>query len=603
MRALAVSEKEQGLELTFALTREVRAGELLRLRAGGVVAMRALDAVRVLVDGEELDVVHRYSREEQKQRWNWYIANLPIVTVRVPRALAAGSTIELAARACPFAVRNRGGSPQGPLQASNPFAGLVWTYRLLAGTDVDAAPGGWEDVAKALDIQLAAGACDRVEAWLRSDGRLAIQHFDAFTNPVAPDAREATVGDRTVPLDDAVAATAIDLDGDAPLRVRVRDDRGREALSSPRPEALDGGPIFFGEFHWHCDFSGDGQRPMADALTSARDELCLDFAGPADHLGQGVSYGERSIHDQRAICEAFDAPGRFVTLPTFERSEREGHANVIADSWDILLEVAEGIARERASFPPDRYPVHELAALCPEGRALLVPHHMNMDSYAREGVMREDGRPYWCRFDWGPRPERKATRLVEIHQQRGCFEDETVDPNWRIDVGGLGSSVRTALARGYRVGFTGGTDNHSGWPARQGAEWCGLTGVAAPALTLKDVFAALHARRCYATTGARIAADMQCNGAPMGSVVMLAPGAPREFRIRIRGTAPLAAVQVIGCGAVLAELPVEGDRLELDTTWADERPGRPLRDCYYYVRARQEDGHCAWLSPVWIELG
>lgn len=34
----------------------------------------------------------------------------------------------------------------------------------------------------------------------------------------------------------------------------------------------------------------------------------------------------------------------------------------------------------------------------------------------------------------------------------------------------------------------------------------------------------------------------------------------------------------------------------------DERVGRPLRDVYYYVRDRREDGHCVWLSPFWVDL-
>jgi hypothetical protein len=88
----------------------------------------------------------------------------------------------------------------------------------------------------------------------------------------------------------------------------------------------------------------------------------------------------------------------------------------------------------------------------------------------------------------------------------------------------------------------------------------------------------------------------------MGSEVVQAPGEPRIFEILVRGTAPLACVQVVSCGAVLADLPVEPESPDLDVTWTDERPGRPLGDVYYYVRARQVDGHCIWLSPIWFDL-
>ena len=62
--------------------------------------------------------------------------------------------------------------------------------------------------------------------------------------------------------------------------------------------------------------------------------------------------------------------------------------------------------------------------------------------------------------------------------------------------------------------------------------------------------------------------------------------------MRIRGTAPLQCVQVIHCGHPLAELPVTADGPDLKTEWVDERPGRPLEDVSYYLRARQRDGEC-----------
>ena len=89
---------------------------------------------------------------------------------------------------------------------------------------------------------------------------------------------------------------------------------------------------------------------------------------------------------------------------------------------------------------------------------------------------------------------------------------------------------------------------------------------------------------------------------PPGRELWLDPGAERRFRIRIRGTAPLAAVQIIHCGYVLADLSLPPDSTDVDLDWADERPGRGLEGVDYYVRARQTDGHCVWLSPWWVDL-
>ncbi|MGC9468255.1 MAG: hypothetical protein ACP5HS_06675, partial [Anaerolineae bacterium] len=223
-----------------------------------------------------------------------------------------------------------------------------------------------------------------------------------------------------------------------------------------------------------------------------------------------------------------------------------------------------------------------------------------------EGVVRDDGRPFWCAMHWPLVTPllRQGLRLVEIVQNRGSFETEEADPVWHVRWGRFGGSVQTALLRGHRVGFIGGTDNHTGWPTRRSGEpgYGGLTAVQASNLDTQSLFEALYRRRCYATSGARIVADATLNGCPMGSELRLAPCAPRVFEIQVHGTAPLVAAQVVSMGAVLADLPVDADTWDFEATWQDDRPGRPLEDVSYYVRVRQADGHCAWLSPWWVDM-
>src|SRR5690606_21922359 len=96
---------------------------------------------------------------------------------------------------------------------------------------------------------------------------------------------------------------------------------------------------------------------------------------------------------------------------------------------------------------------------------------------------------------------------IEIASQWGRFE-------W---------FAKEALERGYRVGFTGGSDDHSarqGWSAPtlahhgvQGA----LTAFLAPDLSRESIWTTLKARRFYGTTGPRILIDLDVNGQPIGS--------------------------------------------------------------------------------------
>ena len=616
---------------SFRLQRPLSAGTLVRIRAGGTNLLSSVRVTAVRADGgAALQFAHRYERAEMERRWRWYIITMTMAVVRLPQDLPAGATLEVEAEYQERRMRGERATGRPPPQQSRDrYSGLSWWLQALAVADVDAERG--EPVAAPFEVRFVAGEPERLAAYLRHDGRLLVQHFDRAGNPAAASGEVvATAADgrrATAPVTEGAAATAVALPAPASAagagtgvgparrggRIEVRDSAGRSALSNAPPLTLDGTPIFFGEFHWHTDFSGDGQRPTADALRSARDELALDFAGPADHLSPSATYRSsgaagnvtRTVAEQAALCRPFEEPGRFCAVPAAELSRRYGHANIYAESWDLLLELTGRFAAELAPAwerQPDRYDLASLVRLCPPGRALVVPHHTNMDSFVREGVVREDGRPAWCAMHWPLPADRDVVRLVEMVQTRGCFEAEETDARWRIWDGGLGGSVRTALARGYRLGFVGGTDNHSGWPTRKGDGCSGLTAIQAPVLAWSELFRALHARRCYATTGARIVADVTLNGAPMGSELRLQPGAERRLRVRIRGTAPLECVQVIHCGHLLAELPVAADSPDLDAEWLDERPGRPLEDVNYYVRARQHDGECLWTSPFWVDL-
>lgn len=599
--------------LAFALDRDVPAGTLLRISGDGYPTMQAMRVreVRNAADGKPLTEVLRFTREGAWADWNKFVMAKIMIVVRAGEELPAGT--ELVAETV---WNHRGEFEKLPVPEFAPrFSDAFSTVSLgIVSAPLDT---GFEAVAGPVVIRYVSGPPDRVAAFLKPDGRVLVNHYDAEGNPSEAEPGTLTVRgpgiEQTAEAAPGLGATAFRLDCVIPdgARIEVVDAAGRRATSNARPVGLGGQPVYFGEIHWHTDFSCDGQRPMEDALRSARDGLGLDFAGPGDHIWNEGLYGEgRGPAEQAAICRKFDEPGRFVTIPGAEVSARQGHANIYTENFDLLIELASQFKDKLAEAWKDqsRYPWEALTGLCPTGRAMVVPHHSNADS--GRVVNPEDGRPFWGAIPWPVPPERRATRLIEIVQSRGSFETEEPSEEWGIEVGGFGSSARSALMKGYRVGFTGGTDNHNGWPARSHVPARlerrglrdGITGVLADRLDTETIFRALFERRCYATTGARIVADATLNGAPLGSELRMEPGKERRFHIRIHGTAPLAAVQVIHAGYVLADLTVEKDSPDFDAEWCDERPGRAPDDAYYYIRARQTDGHCVWLSPFWVDL-
>lgn len=594
MKTIELQVVQQNIpDLYFILTETIAAGSLLRLKANGVMMMRHLRVLSVVAGCTELHFVHGYLGEEMVKNWGWYIRTKSMAVVETgSEELPCGTPVAIRV-SFSEEIRRRKSEIDEPEPSFQNYSGLCWIMDigLTGGKDItDPGSLNFHPIAEPVALSFTHGPPKRIEAYLKSDGSLRATLFDAFGNPA---------GDRSGGIRIEQPETLW------PTRVSVKDPEGRHAVSTPRPMAPDGTPIYFGETHWHTDISGDGMRDLEAALKSARDELALDFAGPADHMNQFGAYRHRSPEIQAEICRSFDQPGRFCTLPGSELNRRSGHCNLYANSFDIFLSTVHRFREELApawNREPNRYSFDSLAKLCPEGKAVIVPHHSNVDSWVHGRVTGKDGRPGWSAIHFPIPADRKAVRLFEMVQTRGAFETEEVDPLWRIYSGGFGGSARTALMRGYRVGFISGSDNHCGWPTRNGAKYVGITAVQAQQLDTESIFDALYRRRCYSSSGARIVADATLNGYPMGSELRLNPGDTRLFRIRIYATATLDSVQLIHCGYVLADFPVEKDSLDFAIEWADERPGRPLEDAWYYVRARQIDGHCVWLSPFWVDL-
>jgi hypothetical protein len=425
----------------------------------------------------------------------------------------------------------------------------------------------------------ATGLEARLKAQPAADGVAAMTVFttDAVTNPVdtglAADRLAASATGGTV------VATGVCPSGADPVRVRVTDRRsGMSALSNPsRRPAAGRWPVYFGGMHWHTRFSGDGDRELAQALTYARDVVNLDVAAVTDHT---------PTHAWRETCivnEQFHEPGRFVTIPAWEWSTTTGHSNIYLRTPDVPA--APG------NRPPGRHPG---LADWPDD-AVVVPHHTNIRSTMR----RADGSHYWHPFDWSL-PNRRV-RLVEVVQGRGNFEADIEDADWGIVTGGLGASVQDALAMGYRMGFIGGTDNHSGFPTRDpklDGCYIGMAAFLAPALTREAIWQAMDARRTYATSGVPILCDWQVNGLDMGAEGRWQPGTDVRFSATLNGTAAIRVIEVISERQVVWQRAVDA----LDVSLVDECLPAPTGDsAWYYLRLRQEDGHRAWLSPIWLD--
>jgi hypothetical protein len=323
---------------------------------------------------------------------------------------------------------------------------------------------------------------------------------------------------------------------------------------------------FFGNLHLHSDFSGDLRgfegRPE-DNLQVLEDLPRLDFGALSDHA---ESMRPVDWWATRKLTELWNRPGAFITLPGYEWTSLEyGHQVVLFPDERV------GDASALLAAAPGATPTALWEHLGSRA-AITIPHH---PSHA----LRQP-------FDWSFRDDR-FQRLVEIFQSRGSYEYDGAPVLKTPTAFVPGHSVRDALAMGRRLGIIASPDHGGG---------LGLAGVWARDLSREALFEALYARRTFGTTGAKLDLFMTVAGAPQGSEIPRAQGGVR-IEATVRGTAPGLELTIVRDGVEVKQLAFEASQARWSWTDEDRRPGPR----YYYLRARQSDGHMGWTSPVWLD--
>lgn len=349
----------------------------------------------------------------------------------------------------------------------------------------------------------------------------------------------------------------------------ARASRSLRARTSP-PRA----PGFlFGDLHQHTAHS-DGCGSIEELWIAARDRRGLDFAAITDHdhFCRRV-LGPATWQITTQLAAGFDEPGRFVAIPAYEftgpRHPGPGHKCIYFGD-----RVPERV--------PDR-DIDAVLAVVRETNAIAVPHHVA-----------------WTGADFAHH-DPAIQPVWEICSVHGCYEGEGACPAHppRADHVIPGHFVRDALDAGLRFGFIGSTDSH-GLDWHHGiARWrnpyrSGLACVVGAEPTRAGILDALRARRCYATTGAKIAVRAELDGAPLGSE--LPAGTSGELVVEVTGTAPITKIALVQQGGERAlDLVGSGERVRART-----RVDAKDAAYYLYVRVEQADAEAAWLSPFWI---
>jgi hypothetical protein len=602
-RCTMVREFEYTLE--WRPERHCVAGSLVELRSHCMRAFHSWKLRRAEVDVG--DIVFRWkSRPSVSDMWT--NGDRVLVRLKLPYGARQGQPIRFRVSFLP------------PIWAGVNQQLSVWTAAPPPGTPWTAgqpAPPVVQEAGSGCELAVIAAAVERLSVYCRPtpgpDGkvRAAIVPEDRFGNPGRFETpvtaeiewngrrrpqplQELTVIALESPVEPvARAVVSIPLKALA-LSENIANGRqeGENLVVTGNPvwrQGVDGLQPAFGEFHWHTDFSGDGQRPIANALDAARNALNLDFAAPGDHNPGGDKW-KATV----AALEAAHCPGEFATFFGWESSTATGHENFYFTQPDhpLICGGSDGIKTGLlTTLPP------ELAA---RRDFIAIPHHTNAVAESRRI---EDDTPFWHPYAWGQPQDFR--RLVEIFQARGNQERNEYDDAWRGWHQHNGASAQDALAAGHRLGFVGGSDNHCGWPGRAfaGCEGGGihpaksviLTGAWVKAVDRQPVFDALYARRTWAVWDTRAIVWFTVNDVPAGGEASVAPGTALTARLRLSAESSLQSIEIISAGVTVWSGVSAAWDVDLEIPL-----GRVEGSTYFYLRALDRDGGLIYASPVFV---
>lgn len=357
--------------------------------------------------------------------------------------------------------------------------------------------------------------------------------------------------------------------------------------------------IYWGDPHVHTYLSDCGPergRSLNFCYVAGRWLSRLDFVAAADHVSWGRCSKGKWL-DQAATSDAFNEPGRFVTLPSYEASldgGLGGDNNVYMTRWpETWVDVWEekGSTRDLCA---------KMAELLDESDFFIVPHHTT-----RTGKHGEIPEHIF--------PGERMMPVVEVHSNWGTSEYRG-NPNPLKKIHPGPSYVVDLLNQGLPLGLIAGTDTHATMPGWHAAgepghldRLPGLTAVRARRLTREDIFGGIRARNCYAASLERIYLDVSAAGAAGGECIRWSRAdRPRRISVTAAARSDLTAIEIIRNGQTIAgHAPDDwtgtfeyADADDLSRLWLDSpHLGRFL---YYYVRVTCASGAQAWSSPVWL---
>lgn len=347
-----------------------------------------------------------------------------------------------------------------------------------------------------------------------------------------------------------------------------------EGMEGSTVVCLEGGEFkpYFGDLHCH-DFNSEAHGFCESVYEWALNEKRMDFLSVSVQ-NHGFISNEKWVLN-KYFAEKYLKEGQFVTFLANEWQHSE--------YGDKVIHYLNG---DQPYLPVD-HPNYDCAAKLYESvhatDAVIISHHLAYPNGS------------WCPATDYNEMDTSVDRLAELWSMHGSSEgfDDTDRP---LSDHTHENTVMEALKKGIRLGFTAGSDTHSGRPGGSHKEplpyYGGMTGVWAKELSRKGIFEAIYNRRTYALTDSRIILKMEVNGWPMGSEIAFS----NKVHVLAEAAAPntIHRIQLMKNAELYREFKVEEAFCRISCEDEIEEAS------FYHIRVILQDGNLAVCSPVWV---
>ena len=274
----------------------------------------------------------------------------------------------------------------------------------------------------------------------------------------------------------------------------------------------------WGDLHAQTDATV-GTGTEEEYFTYGRDQARLDFTS---HQGNDFQVTDEDWRRLNNVVREFHEDEKFVVFPGYEWSANSpagGDRNVFYLEEDLpIIRSSHWQIDEEENASTPAHPADEFFRQVREQvdfDKVLVASHV--------GGRYADIRKYL---------DSELAPLVEVTSCWGVFE-------WML---------WDAFENGHQVGVMCNSDGHKGRPGDEGPGagqfgiGSGLTCVLAESLTREAVFTALKQRRCYGTTGPRMALEFTADNHPMGSAFSTSDAV--SVKAHVEGVAPIECLEL-----------------------------------------------------------